>query len=101
MDFFAAQEQARKTSRWLVWWFVLCVIAVVAVLYLLAAFGKPLLLEKQGLASQGFVWWDQGLATIIAPSAGAIIIPGSLFKLMQLSGGGSVVARDLGGRAID
>lgn len=101
MDFFAAQERARKTSRWLVWWFVLCVIVVVAVLYLLAAFGKPLLLEKQGLVSQGFVWWDQGLATIIAPSAGGIIVLGSLFKLMQLSGGGSVVARDLGGRAID
>jgi len=101
MDFFAAQERARKTSRWLVWWFALCVIAVVAVLYLLAVWGKPLYLEKQGFVSTEFVWWDRDLAAIIAPSASGIIVLGSLYKLMQLSGGGRVVARDLGGRAID
>ena len=101
MDFFEAQERARKTSRWLVLWFALCVIAVVAVLYLLAVWGKPFYLERQGFVSAEFVWWDRDLAAIIAPSASGIIVLGSLYKLMQLSGGGRVVARDLGGRAVD
>lgn len=29
MNFFQAQENARRTSRWLVWWFMGCVLGVV------------------------------------------------------------------------
>jgi len=36
MDFFAAQEQARKKTRWLVFWFVLVVIGIAALAHLFA-----------------------------------------------------------------
>ncbi|MDR1849029.1 MAG: M48 family metallopeptidase, partial [Zoogloeaceae bacterium] len=35
MDFFAAQEQAQKKTRWLVFWFALAVLGFVAAVYLL------------------------------------------------------------------
>ncbi|MCL2075643.1 MAG: M48 family metalloprotease [Betaproteobacteria bacterium] len=34
MDFFKAQEQARKKTRWLVFWFILAIIGVIALAYL-------------------------------------------------------------------
>jgi Zn-dependent protease with chaperone function len=100
MDFFQAQENARSASRRLVLWFALCVVAVVAVIYVLAAMAKPMLIDERG-RSAGVEWWDLQLLSIIAPTIGGIIVLGSLFKLLQLSSGGAVVARDLGGRPVD
>ncbi len=98
MDFFQAQENARKATRRLVLWFALCVIGVVAVLYALAVLAKPFVADRQ---ATGFRWWDPELLVIVGPTIGGIIILGSLFKLLQLSSGGAVVARDLGGRPVD
>jgi Zn-dependent protease with chaperone function len=89
MDFFAAQSRAIRTSRWLVLWFALCVLGVIAVLCALA-----------GMTSSGSPWAPD-LFLPIAVASSAIIGGGSAFKHMQLSAGGSVVARDLGGRQVD
>lgn len=98
MDFFEAQERARSASRRLVLWFALCVIAVVAVLYAVAVVAKPLVIDQ---AATAFKWWDPELLATVAPLIAGIIVLGSLFKLLQLAGGGAVVARDLGGRQVD
>jgi len=98
MDFFEAQERARATSRRLILWFAFCVAGVVAVIYLLAVLSKPLVFDHQATE---FAWWDPGLLATVAPLIGGIIVLGSLFKLLQLSSGGAVVARDLGGRQVD
>ena len=89
MDFFAAQSRAIRSSRWLVLWFALCVLGVIAVLWALA-----------GMAVSGTPWAPD-LFLPIAVASSAVIGGGSAFKHMQLSAGGSVVARDLGGRQID
>ena len=89
MDFFAAQSRAIRTSRWLVLWFALCVLGVIAVLCVLA-----------GMALAGSPW-SPDLFLPIALASSAIIGGGSAFKHMQLSAGGAVVARDLGGRQVD
>jgi len=100
MDFFQAQERARATSRRLVLWFGLCLIAVIIAIYLLAVVAMSLSApSKDGGGS--FHWWDMELLAIVAPVVGGIILLGSFYKLMQLSGGGAVVARDLGGRQVD
>ena len=87
MDFFEAQDQARKKTKWLVLWFFLAVIGVVVSVDLLVIAltggGDPVPLVV--------------LASVVT---GGIILAASGFKSMQLSAGGSVVAEDLGGRLV-
>lgn len=91
MDFFEAQDDARKKTGWLLGLFLLCVIGVVVSVSLLSwgvgiLMGGALPLELQVLIGLG---------------SGALIFVASGFKAMQLRGGGGVVARDLGGRLVD
>ena len=86
MDFFEAQDQAHKRTKWLVLWFVLAVIGVVVAVDLL-------LLLILGDGSMPF------LAVVSLGTAGVIVMS-SLFKSMQLGRGGEVVAQDLGGRLV-
>lgn len=87
MDFFEAQEEARKKTKWLVLWFILAVVGVIVSVDLLvialAGGGDPLPLVL--------------LASVVT---GGIILGASGFKSMQLNAGGSVVAEDLGGRLV-
>ena len=104
MNFFQAQERARVASRWLVVWFILAVMGVVTALYALAVIAKSWIASGEYLHDGSLAtnpWLDPSLATSIAPLAGGVIMIGSLYKLARLSGGGAVVARDLGGRQVD
>ena len=94
MDFFAAQSRAIRTSRWLVLWFALCVLGVIAVLCALAGWAHAFSDVSGSL-------WAPDWFLPIAIGSSAVIGGGSAFKHMQLSAGGSVVARDLGGRQVD
>ncbi len=106
MNFFEAQERARKATRWLVCWFILAVSGVIVVMYFLAVIsgffsqGNPDgLYGATDFAELG--WWRPDLLLWTALVAGGVILMGSLFKLAQLSAGGKVVARDLGGRPVE
>lgn len=100
MDFFAAQDRARAASRRLVWWFILCVLAVVAVIYAVLIISRPFWSDGLGSGFDDASWWDPTLAAVVGPCIGGIIILGSIYKLHELSGGGAVVARSLGGRPV-
>lgn len=100
MNFFKAQERARVTSRWLIVWFSLALIGVVASFYAVAVIAKSLWVMGNSGQLAPIVWLDPILAVYIGPIAGGLIIFGSLNKITQLSAGGSVVARDLGGRPV-
>ena len=91
MDFFQNQEDARRRTRLLVVLFVLSVVAIIILLYIAAGFAT----EWKG----GLLDWKL-LGMIAAVSSGTIGL-GSGFKILQLSSGGSALARDLGGRAVD
>ncbi|WP_411827582.1 M48 family metallopeptidase [Luteolibacter sp. AS25] len=103
MNFFEAQERARKSSRLLVWWFILSVIGVIAVMYILAQLflqtGGDIQNFNGGQLKTG--WWDPGVAAGTSGIVGGVIMLGSWFKLAQLSGGGKVVASSLGGRQVE
>lgn len=101
MDFFKAQENARRTSRWLVWWFMLCVLGVITVIYVLTVVFVAFMVEDSPQASPGINWFDPGLFLAVAIVIGGLIVTGSLVKLAKLSAGGAVIARDLGGREIN
>jgi len=99
MDFFAAQDRARRSSRLLVWWFVLCVFTVVAAIYGVLRFWHSFSSgdDVRGLVSS---WWEPSPAAVVAPFVAGIIIIGSIYKLNELAAGGAVVARSLGGRLV-
>ncbi len=89
MDFFDHQERARKNTGWLIIYFVLAVIGIIAVLQVVLALatGESLLdLRLLGMISGGVV---------------VVVTLGSVFKIAELSQGGGVVAEMLGGRQID
>jgi Zn-dependent protease with chaperone function/uncharacterized tellurite resistance protein B-like protein len=91
MDFFQNQDDARRRTRLLLMLFAASVVTIIMLLYLAAGFATG---WKGGLLD----WKLLGLITAV--SAGTIGL-GSGFKILQLSSGGSVLARELGGRAID
>ena len=100
MNFFEAQDDARRRTKWLVVYFILAIIGVI-----LAVYGVVFLVmqyvgveDADGL-SRGFWMPDVLLPTALI--TGGIMGVGSMFKTMQLSGGGAVVARDMGARQVD
>lgn len=101
MDFFRAQENARRTSRWLVWWFMLCVLGVVTVIYFLAVVFLGFAAEDAPDSRMVYDFYDPGLFFVVTVVIGGLIVAGSLYKIAKLSAGGAVVARDLGAREVD
>jgi Zn-dependent protease with chaperone function len=92
VDFYARQEDARRTTRWLVLGFVVAVLAIV-------------------VAVDVIVWTIMSARTEGPPPVGAVVFAtlvvvgivggASLFKTLQLRGGGGVVARSLGGTRVE
>ena len=106
MNFFEAQERARKSSRSLVWWFILSVIGVILVMYLLVTVFSPFIQSNpqgvyQTTDTAPLVWWDPEMFAWVSAIVGGVIMTGSWVKLAQLSAGGKVVAQSLGGRVVE
>lgn len=106
MNFFEAQERARKSTRLLVWWFVMAVIGVILVIYLCATvfwrfYGNPSDGSSAVVNTGEFGLWNPELFLWTAVMVGGVILAGSLTKLSQLSAGGKVVAENMGGRAVE
>ena len=106
MDFFARQDQARKKTKLLVFYFVVAVILIVALNYLVALVVFSGAQARQHRddryeAATPLVLWNPPVflgATLITL---AIVSIGSVFKISQLAGGGSVVAESMGGRLVN
>ncbi len=103
MDFFARQDQARKNTKLLSFYFVLAVVLIVASVYLAALFmfQGAANYRQRGPQPISFSLWDPKIFLFAAGGTLAVIIGGSLFKTAQLSSGGSAVAESLGGRLVD
>jgi len=102
MDFFARQDQARRNTKLLVFYFVVAVVLIVVSVYFAS------LLIFQGATTYRhrgelpvFALWNPKLFLLAAGGTLAVIACGSLFKTAQLSSGGSAVAESLGGRLVD
>lgn len=105
MDFFAAQDKARSTSRLLVFYFILAVIGIVLAVYATAMFlfaNPAWVAENGGVATDtGFAkYWDLHIFTVSAGGTIISIAIASLLKASQLRVGGGFVATMLGGRKI-
>lgn len=125
MDFFDREARAQKQTRLLLWLFGLAVLAVVLLAYLVFAslarvFESPIISEHPWnpmflLSTAIFVFgsalidppyflkstWDPQLFCWSTIGTLILIAAGCYYKIRLLSGGGSAVAKMLGGRKID
>jgi len=111
MDFFEAQERARKRTSRLVVLFVFAVIGTVVAGYTSAM----LLVSQQGSnrhsrrnsyyndidSSAVQSWWNPQIFLCVAGGTTAVVGLASLFKWGQMRRGGSAIAEMVGGRAVD
>jgi Zn-dependent protease with chaperone function len=109
MDFFEAQERARKRTKRLVLLFVFAVLGTVAAGY----FSALLLLRhaefvRVGNNQYGYSrfdvpgrWWHPDLFLWTAGSTLAVVGLASLYKWSQMRAGGQAIAEMVGGRAVD
>lgn len=99
MDFFSAQDQARRGSRWLIVWFAVAVVGIVATVYLavalaLHAFTNDALTPRSP--------WNPELFAAVLLGVGGLIAGGSLYKIAVLARqGGARIAEELGGRLVE
>lgn len=99
MDFFSAQDEARRNTKWLVLLFLLAMVSIILLLYL-AIVGFSSYSNTTSMA-EPIHWWQPALFFIIAGITSAVILLGSLFKTLSLArGGGAAVAASLGGRRV-
>jgi Zn-dependent protease with chaperone function len=96
-DFFHQQQNARRSTGLLVFYFVLAVAAIIALVYALAA---ALLFYAPDEPADLRTFWNPGLLGAVAFGVGTVVGLGSLSKTAQLAAGGKVVAETLGGRLV-
>ncbi len=94
MNFFEAQDEARRRTKWLVVYFVLAIVGVIVAVY------GVVYLAMLYLGTPVNPWMP-GVFALTALGTGGVMGTGSLVKTMQLRGGGAVVARDMGAREVD
>ena len=101
MNFFESQHRVRRNTTWLVFLFSLAVISLIVMTNLLVmmAFGY---LNAEQMSGSGMPALQMDWQTFATIGAGvvAVIVVGSLYKIMTLSAGGKAVAESLGGRLI-
>ena len=101
-SFFEIQDRARKKTGRLVVFFVLAVLAIIAMLYALAILvvGYQAYDPSSEARLSQLGWWNPELLVQVGVLALAVVGGGSLFKIAQLRGGGKAVAESLGGRLV-
>jgi Zn-dependent protease with chaperone function len=98
MDFFQAQELARRNTRLLAIYFLLAVAAIAVAVHL--AVSASLMWSSTAPLLDSWWRWDVLFGSLSGTSL--LIMGGSLYKVSSLAaGGGAAVAEELGGRQVD
>ena len=102
MNFFEAQDRARKNTSWFVLLFVLAVGGLIVLTNLLLlgiyTYARSSQIAFSPEALQGYYSWQE--FAVVSAGVCLLIFCGSLYKTMSLSGGGATVAEMLGGRQV-
>jgi Zn-dependent protease with chaperone function len=99
MNFFEAQDSARRSTMLLIFLFVLAIVFLLALSNFIV-FEFLYFVEYETLTfslSQLELVFDSNLSILISAAIIGFICLGSLYKLVQLSAGGSAIAQYLGG----
>jgi len=104
MDFFAQQDVARRRTAWLIFYFCLAVVGIVAAFYFVALAG---MVVAHTMDDEAASWnpyletlWHPRLFIRVALVTVGVILLGSLYKTWRLASGGKSVALMLGGRLV-
>lgn len=97
MDFFEAQDRAKRNTTKLVLIYLTAVIGIILSVY----FVSLLVFHSQVTGFERANWWQPGWFTAVTIIVFIIIAAGSLFRISQLRKGGSAVAELLGGRKVE
>jgi len=101
MNFFESQDRARKNTFQLVFLFTLAVITLIIMtnLLVMVVFG---FINSEQMQSGGALirTMDWQKFALVSAAVGAVVLTGSLYKIMALSAGGRTVADALGGQLI-
>jgi Zn-dependent protease with chaperone function len=105
MNFFEHQDRARRNTRYLILLLIAAVFSLVAITTLLFAVLAYFSQEYQPASMQAH--W-QGIMNAISPTTflwiaagvSSVVLLGSLFRFVQLRGGGRSVAEAMGGRLL-
>ncbi|MGH7992371.1 MAG: M48 family metalloprotease, partial [Limisphaerales bacterium] len=105
MDFFQQQDKAQRKTKWLVIYFAMAVVAMIAAIYvavLLIFSGVQAHQERSydGQEQPQFSVWNPQIFFGVSIATLAIIGIGSLYKTSSLAAGGSVVSEMMGGRLV-
>lgn len=105
MDFFYAQDHARRMTWRLVWLLAIALVAVVAatnllVLLLMYLVSAPETLGGEHSLLSYALSADPSLVIMLSTAVVAVVVIGSVYKLVKLSGGGRSVAELLGGERV-
>ncbi len=102
MNFFEAQDKARRNTLWLVLLFSAAVIALILLTNLFLLGIHRYLQTNEVLVSPVALYQIYSWETVIAVGVGVVllILGGSLYKTLSLAGGGPAIAEMLGGRLI-
>jgi len=100
-DFFQRQSNARRSTKWLVGLFVLAVVLIVGIVLVVTALAMGAINNSEAAQLRPL---DPQALWAVPLGAGVcalmLIGGGSLFKVSQLRGGGTVVAENIGGRRV-
>lgn len=102
MNFFEAQDKARRNTLWMVLLFSLAVIALILLTNFFLLCIYRYMQTNQVVVSPETLYRIYSWQTFVAVGIGvvALIFGGSLYKTLSLAGGGPVVAEMLGGRLV-
>jgi len=102
LNFFEAQDRARKNTTWFILLFVLAVAGLVFLTNLLLlgifTYVRSSQIAFTPEALQSYYSWQE--FAMVSVGVCLLIFCGSLYKTMSLSGGGATVAEMLGGRQV-
>jgi len=102
LNFFEAQDRARRNTGWLILLFILAVAGLVVLTNLLLLVILTYTKTNQFIFSletlQDYYSWREMIAVSIGVCL--LVFCGSLYKTLSLSGGGAAVAEMLGGRLV-
>jgi Zn-dependent protease with chaperone function len=101
MNFFESQDRARKNTFQLVFLFALAVITLIIMTNLLVMVVFGFINSQQLQSGSALVQkMDWRMFALVSAGVGAVVLGGSFYKIMALSGGGRTVADALGGQLI-
>ena len=103
MDFFARQDNARKKTGLLLFYFSVAVAVTILLVYLIPVLSWYFYTANYGPknAPEPLTWWHPDLFALVCGATLIVVFCGALFKIASLRrGGGSSVAEMLGGRQV-